>query len=90
MSRDIFYQVLGFYLTKGVVHLSEELNFPPSVVDEDEKAAEVYNRSRRGFFRILRLFILLMILWWIFTAISIIGSLGSPYTVILPEELKLR
>jgi len=60
--------------------LSQELDNPPSVMDEDEKAAEKYNQSRRGFFRIIFLFILFMILWGIFTVISAIGSMGFPNT----------
>ena len=55
---------------KEVIIVANETISPEHFVDEDEKAAERYNRSRRGFFRILFLFILLIHLWAIFVAYS--------------------
>ena len=55
---------------KEVIVVVNRTTVPMHFVDEDEKAAETYNRSRRGFFRILFLFILLIHLWVIFVAYS--------------------
>ena len=57
---------------KEVIIVANETISPEHFVDEDEKAAERYNRSRRGFFRIFFLFILLIHLWVIFVAYSMI------------------